>query len=261
MAWPPRGLHGAHGGSPVSTGDAAAEVFDASRASFEDLVGWVEGDQAAALTHAELEEQLEVPGPGAAAATVPGPSRPACDARAAPWRSSMPRASRTARSRRGHVRPLATIFGHGAGQPLGLPAARARQPAPGDALLNLPAERHSHGLRRLAAIESSRGSFEDAAAAVGRATGQRWASARSSTSPAAPRATVEDFYADSRRRPPTPGDVLVISCDGKGVVMRPDALRPATAKAAAAGTTKLGDPALQGREAQPQADGRGRRRL
>jgi hypothetical protein len=33
--------------------------------------------------------------------------------------------------------------------------------------------------------------------------------------------------------------VLVISCDGKGVVMRHDALRPATAKAAADGTTKL----------------------
>jgi hypothetical protein len=34
--------------------------------------------------------------------------------------------------------------------------------------------------------------------------------------------------------------VLVISADGKGIVMRPDALRPATAKAAAATTNKLG---------------------
>jgi hypothetical protein len=33
--------------------------------------------------------------------------------------------------------------------------------------------------------------------------------------------------------------VLVISADGKGIVMRPDALRPATAKAAAAATHKL----------------------
>ncbi len=46
-------------------------------------------------------------------------------------------------------------------------------------------------------------------------------------------------------RPPAPhdsdaaGDVLVISADGKGIVMRPDAQRPATAKAAAAATNKL----------------------
>ena len=33
--------------------------------------------------------------------------------------------------------------------------------------------------------------------------------------------------------------VLVISADGKGIVMRPDALRPATAKAAAVATNKL----------------------
>ena len=32
---------------------------------------------------------------------------------------------------------------------------------------------------------------------------------------------------------------MVISADGKGIVMRPDALRPATAKAAAAATNKL----------------------
>jgi len=33
--------------------------------------------------------------------------------------------------------------------------------------------------------------------------------------------------------------VLVLSCDGKGVVMRPDALRPATAAAAARTAPKL----------------------
>ena len=33
--------------------------------------------------------------------------------------------------------------------------------------------------------------------------------------------------------------MLVLSCDGKGIVMRPDALRPATAAAAAKATGKL----------------------
>jgi hypothetical protein len=37
--------------------------------------------------------------------------------------------------------------------------------------LNLPAERHSHGLRQLAAIEATRDSYEEAQAAITRSTG------------------------------------------------------------------------------------------
>ena len=44
---------------------------------------------------------------------------------------------------------------------------------PLDAELNLPEEKHSHGLRKLAAIESARGSIRPAGAAVTRATGVR----------------------------------------------------------------------------------------
>ena len=40
-----------------------------------------------------------------------------------------------------------------------------------DAFLNLPAERHSHGLGQLAAIEATRGSYEEAQAAIARSTG------------------------------------------------------------------------------------------
>ena len=42
-----------------------------------------------------------------------------------------------------------------------------------DAALNLPEEKHSHGLRKLAAIEAARGSMEAAGAAITRATGVR----------------------------------------------------------------------------------------
>ena len=40
-------------------------------------------------------------------------------------------------------------------------------------MLNLPAEKYSHGLRRIAAVEAARGSFDAAAAAITRATGVR----------------------------------------------------------------------------------------
>ena len=44
---------------------------------------------------------------------------------------------------------------------------------PLDAALNLPGEKHSHGLRKLAGVEAARGSIEAAGDAVARATGVR----------------------------------------------------------------------------------------
>ena len=55
-------------------------------------------------------------------------------------------------------------------------------------------------------------------------------------------ATAVDFEAFYRAKDcpaAAPGEVIVISVDGKGVVMRPEALRKATAKAAANTSTKL----------------------
>ena len=110
---------------------------------------------------------------------------------------------------------------------------------PGDAVLNLPPERHSHGLRRLAAVEAARGSYDDSVEAITRASGQQLG--KRQVEQLAQRAAVDfdAFYAT--RQPPagSSSDVLVLSCDGKGVVMRPGALRPPTAAKAAAATSKL----------------------
>jgi hypothetical protein len=132
----------------------------------------------------------------------------------------------------GRARTLATVFGDVRVERL---AYRARGQAdlhPADAALNLPQEQHSHGLRRLAAVEAARGSFAEAAWSVAQATGQRLGNRQ--VEQLAQRAAVDfdRFYAT--RSPPLceAGEVLVLSCDGKGVVMRPAALRPATAKAA-----------------------------
>jgi hypothetical protein len=110
---------------------------------------------------------------------------------------------------------------------------------PADAILNLPVEKHSHGLRRLAAIESTRGSFASAADAIGRATGVGIGKRQIETLTRAAAADIDAFYTGRRVQPCADGVLLILSADGKGIVMRPDALRPATAKAAATSTTKL----------------------
>ena len=105
--------------------------------------------------------------------------------------------------------------------------------------MNLPPEKHSHGLRRMTAIEATRGSFDGAVEAIMRTTGQELG--KRQVEHLASRAAVDfdTFYAGRRSPAGDAGDVLVLSCDGKGVVMRPDALRPATAAAAAKTAPKL----------------------
>jgi hypothetical protein len=56
-------------------------------------------------------------------------------------------------------------------------------------------------------------------------------------------ADIDAFY-EERKPDAAPGDhVLVITADAKGIVMLPSALRPATAKAAAARKNKLAETA------------------
>ena len=143
------------------------------------------------------------------------------------------------RAERGRARPLVTKFGQ-------VSVSRIAYRSPGrdnvhllDAALNLPEEKHSHGLRKLAAIEAARGSHEAAAAAAARATGVRIGRRQLEGLARRAAAHVEAFCL-SRVISPAPDDhALVLAFDGKGIVMIPGALRPATAKAAAAAEGRL----------------------
>jgi hypothetical protein len=99
---------------------------------------------------------------------------------------------------------------------------------PADAALNLPEEKHSHGLRKMAAIESARGSMEAAGAAITRATGVGIGKRQLEGMIRRAAAHIDAFYL-WREIVPAPGDhALVLTFDGKG-----------TAKAAAAAENKL----------------------
>ena len=95
------------------------------------------------------------------------------------------------------------------------------------------------GSRRLAARESARGSFAEAAETIARISGQRLGNRQ--VEELAGRAAVDfdQFYAQRPGHLSLAGEVLVLSYDGKGVLLRPQALRPATAQAPARATPKL----------------------
>src|SRR5512144_1643629 len=221
--------------------DSRAEpvAFSASRESFEQVLSFLDGEQAGALGHGELEEQLADRGRELLRQLYQDhlDLRSGREARLEQVADvhGVPRRSVEA----GHDRVLGTVFGEVTVRRL---AYRRRGHANlhlADAALSLPAERHSHGLRRLAAEEASRGSFDDATATIRRATGAELGKRQVEQLAARAATDVEEFYASRRHRAVDPGDVLVLSADGKGVVMRPDALRPATAAAASTSATKL----------------------
>jgi hypothetical protein len=208
-----------------------AAMFTRSRELFEGLVAGLVDPAAAELAHTDLEDQLATSGRELMCALF----QDHLDLRAAreDRRVGVTDAEGIARTRveRGHERDLATVFGTVRVTRMAYRAPGAGNLYPADAVLNLPGGKHSHGLRRLAAVEAARGSFADAAAAIERATGTRVGKRQVEQLAQAVDADVEAFYAARRPAPAEADDVLVLSVDGKGVVMRPEALRAATARA------------------------------
>ena len=223
----------------MTAGVDAADAFAASRERFETVASWLGGAEASGLEHAELEDRLDVE----ARELFRRMFQDHLDLRAhnEARLGDVVDADGVARPcvESGHRRGLCTIFG---AVVVSRRAYRHRGHTnlhPADGALNLPVERHSHGLRRLAAIEASRGSFDAAVEAVGRATGQTLGKRQVEELTLAAADDFNDFYATRSAKAGEPTDVLVVSCDGKGIVMRPDALREPTAKAAANATPKL----------------------
>lgn len=111
---------------------------------------------------------------------------------------------------------------------------------PADAVLNMPGGMYSHGVAKLAAIEAARGSFAEAAKRVNALTGAGVGYRQVLELAVDAAADIDAFYDALVPAPCTTQTLQVLSVDGKGVVIRPEALREATAKAAAAkGGNKL----------------------
>lgn len=145
--------------------------FARSRQRFEAVVGWLAEDHTGELSHAELEQRLTVEAREVTRALL----QDHLDLRAVREERLPEVVGDDAVARRyaepGHTRGLVTVFGRVTVQRIAYRAKGAGNLAPADGVLNLPAGLHSHGLRRLTAIEAATGSFESAAAAVERATG------------------------------------------------------------------------------------------
>ena len=140
-------------------------------------------------------------------------------------------------------RPLASVFGE---VTVSQPPYRARGEENlyvADRVLNLPVEHASQRVRRLAALEAAAGSFEHATSQVRERTGLAFG--KPQVEELAVRAAVDfdTFYAErvtaAQEQEHHEAGVLVLSANGKRIVMRSEALREATARAAQRASPKL----------------------
>jgi hypothetical protein len=133
-----------------------------------------------------------------------------------------------------------TLFGQVAVRRLGYSSRGHGNLFPLDGELNLPTDKFSHGLHERVALEVVKGSFEQASLSVERTTRGKVAKRQAEELAVAVARDFKAFYESKRKeRHALSDDLLIISVDGKGVVMRPDALREATRKSAEKQNHKL----------------------
>jgi len=212
--------------------------YEKSRESFEDIVRYADSEEAACMSHSELERELEKRGRELMRRIM----QEHLDRRS-PGEAKGPVKDRDGEERtrkRLHERALETVLGTVEVERAGYGREGEDSLHPLDGELNLPPERYSLELRRRVAEEAAKNSFEETLESVEKATGGH-----------VPKRQVEelvqraarDFDAFYEARRPEAAlmdhSVLVITVDGKGVVMRQEDLREQTRKAAAKRKRKM----------------------
>ena len=213
--------------TPVD-GFAAAEV------AFSRLAHRLQSTDTARMTHSDLEQLLEREGRELMRQLLQAHLDLRTQATA---EAPVVGADQVARTHARHgTRALETIVGTVEVSRAGHGARGHETLFPVDAALNLPVERHSFGVRRRAAEEATKGSFDEVVSVFARHSGA--AVAKRQVEAVVQRAAqdFDSFYFERRLHWPVEtaasSTILVLTFDCKGVPVRHADLRPATQAAA-----------------------------
>ena len=214
----------------------AFEHYGDALTQFEHLLGRLTDEETQRVTHGELEALVQAEGSELLRQLTQGH----LDQRSAqePIRERVvgedgdPRTHR----REGCKRRLETRFGEVIVTRRGYGGRGLDSVFPLDAELNLPPDKYSHGLQEVLVEEIVRGSFDEAVDHLARAGGGLLAKRQTEEVAVQLSEDFDAFYDQPFAPPQGAGDegkLLVISADGKGIVMHPNGLREATRRAMA----------------------------
>ena len=131
------------------------------------------------------------------------------------------------------TRQLTTLFGEVTVSRIRYSSPNEKSVFPLDKKLNLAKRKFSDGIVQRVAIESSKNSFDDTVESINTTTGATIAKRQTLQLAQDVAQDFDDYYLQKRYLEPEKNQgILVLSFDGKGIVVRPDSLRECTAKAA-----------------------------
>jgi hypothetical protein len=209
------------------------EEFKAVKEQFDHMVSKINSDELARIEHGELERWLVEEGTELLRRFAQG----YFDKRASEEQvlSSIEGADSLERRniKEGCQKDLMTLFGEVEIKRRGYSRHGAQALFPLDAQLNLPKDKYSHGLRRRSAENALKSSFDETVATVAATTGGKVPKRQAEEIAVEMTEDFKAFYEARRAKgPELSTDLLILTLDGKGIVMRQESLREATQKAA-----------------------------
>ena len=136
-------------------------------------------------------------------------------------------------------RQLATLFGEVRVGRYGYGGRRVEEVFPMDAALNLPDDKYSHGIRKVVANDVAIASFEEACDRLEERTGYRMPKRQLEGVARYVAQDFDSYYAQKEMGGESGEDLLIMSLDAKGIVVRIQDLRKATREAAQRESHKL----------------------
>jgi len=217
------------------------QAYNQTRQVLEDIVQYMKTEETSLMTHSKLERELEKKGRELMRILLQEhlDNRSPGDCKTPVIDSNGMNRSRS----RPHERKLETVFGTVSVERTGYGREGAESLHPMDAELNLPNERYSLELRRRVAIEAAKNSFDETLESIAKTTGGHIPKRQVEELTKRAAQDFDAFYKTRQCKPSgevATGSVMVITTDGKGVVMHEQDLREQTRKAAAKRKHKMG---------------------
>lgn len=221
---------------PISAAPATA-TFESARAHGSEVERTLRGKEMLRAEHAEVESFIEKQGREWARLMLEAQFglRAELEQRVAVVGADGTERS-SARSTERHVE---MVVGTVAVPRLGYQEPGHKDLHPIDALLNLAADHFSYGVRHLVAKESARASFDEVVELIRDRSGAEVAKRQVEELAVRAARDFDAFYELRRHYKDATSDLMVLSTDGKGIVMRHEDLREATRLAAEQKANKL----------------------